>query len=346
MLYALLAILLFGFLIVIHEFGHFITAKWCGVQVNEFSVGMGPVLWKRQKGETQYSLRLFPIGGYCAMEGEDEASENQRAFGNQQTWKQFLILAAGSVMNFLAGIALLLLLMSQIGAVYVPVVAGLDETSPFQGEEGLRAGDRIVSINGSRVWTYSDLGLLLDRAADGRVDMVVERDGARAERSWILLDPVKNYGIHAAVEQATLPVKLRETAYSAMDYVRLVGFSLRDLVTGQAGLGDMSGPIGIVDTVTQVGESSAATGGTLAGIRSVVNFCAFLAVNLAVMNLLPLPALDGGRIFFLAVNVLFTALTHKKLDPKYEGYVHAAGLFALLGLMALVAVNDILRIVR
>lgn len=332
------------------------TAKWSGVQVNEFSLGMGPILWQQQKGETLYSLRLFPIGGFCAMEGEDGDSQNPRAFGNQSAGKQFLILVAGAGMNFLSGVVLIFLLMGAVSAYYVPVIAGLDDAVSVQGEAGLMVGDRICSINGSRIWTYSDLNLFLMRNAGEAMDIVVERDGMRREQTELLLTPLADaadgssyaewYGIHVAVERATLPVKLRETLYDALDYVRLAGLSLSDLLTGQAGLQDMSGPIGIVGTVVEAGQSSAATGGVRAGVRSVVQLCAFLAINLAVMNLLPLPALDGGRIFFLLIHTLYTALTHKKIDPKYEGYVHAIGLMLLLGLMALVAVNDILRLVR
>lgn len=355
MLYAVLAIFMFGLLIAVHEFGHFITAKLSGVRVNEFAIGMGPLLWKREKGETQYSLRLLPIGGYCAMEGEDEDSQDPKAFGRQGFWKKVLILAAGSGMNFLAGLVLILILLGQSAAFFVPVVGELYEGFPLEGEQGLMEGDRIISINGARIYTYSDMTLYLDRGQGAPMDLVIERDGRRLVLEKLPLEKreytingqtVYKFGIVPAVEEATLPVKLRETVYSAIDFVRMVKIGLSDLVSGRAGIQDMSGPIGIVGAMTQAGQEAEAANGLGAGIRSVIYFVSFIAINLAVMNLLPIPALDGGRIFLLAVSTLFTKLTRRKLDPKYEGYIHTAGFVLLLGLMAVVAFNDVFRFLR
>lgn len=353
MLYAILAIFFFGLLIAVHEFGHFLTAKLCGVRVNEFSIGMGPLLWSHEGKETLYALRLFPIGGFCAMEGEDEESDDPAAFNNQGFWQKILILAAGAGMNFLAGLLLVLLFFNQSAAFYVPVIGGLFEGFPLEGEEGLMVGDRVVSINGHHIFSYSDLLLYLEREQGEPMDVVLKRDGEKVVLKDFPLEKrayevngqtVYKFGITPSIEKATLAVKLREGLYNTIYFVRSVILGLEDLIGGRAGLDEMSGPIGIVATMTEVGEQTESTSGVLAAVWNVLYFVAFVAVNLAVMNLLPIPALDGGRIFLLVVTTLFTALTGKKLDSKYEGYVHTAGLVLLLALMAVVALHDVFRL--
>ena len=350
MLYIIIAVLLFGFLIAIHEFGHFITAKAFGVRVNEFAIGMGPALFSRQKGETLYALRAFPVGGYCAMEGEDEDSDDPRAFGAQKVWKRLIILAAGAFMNFLAGLVLILLLFSGAQAFSTPVISGFMDGFPLEGEQGLMAGDRIVSINGERIYLYNDVTLFLSRGDGEPYDMVLERDGRRVVLNDLPLELreytvdgqiVTRYGLYFSIEDATVGAKLRNSWYNAIDFVRLVRISLTDLVSGNAGLKDMTGPVGIVDTITQVGNQSATV---RIALENILYFGALIAVNLAVMNLLPLPALDGGRIFFLLINGAWMLLFRRRIDPKYESYVHVAGLVALLALMAVVTFNDLARI--
>ena len=350
MLYIIIAILLFGFLIAIHEFGHFITAKAFGVRVNEFAIGMGPALFSKQKGETLYALRVFPVGGYCAMEGEDEDSDDPRAFGAQKAWKRLIILAAGAFMNFLAGLALILLLFSGEKSFPTPVLSGFMDGFPLEGEQGLMAGDRIVAINGEHIYLYNDVTLFLSRGNGEPYDMVVERNGKRVVLNDLPLELLEYtvegqrmicYGLYFGREEATLGVKLRNSWYNAIDFVRLVRISLTDLVTGNAGIKDMTGPVGIVDTITQVGSQSASL---RMALENILYFGALIAVNLAVMNLLPLPALDGGRIFFLLINGVWMLLFRRRIDPKYESYVHVAGLVALLGLMVVVTFNDLVRI--
>ena len=349
LVYILIALLLFGFLVAVHEFGHFATAKLLGVRVNEFAIGMGPALWKRQRGETQYSLRAFPVGGYCAMEGEDDDSDDPKAFGAQPVWKRLIILCAGAFMNFVTGLLLILLLYAGTKTFAAPVIAGFMDGFPLVGEQGLMAGDRIVSIAGERVYLTGDVSLLLGRAGDG-VDLVVERNGQKIVLNDLPLtlreytvngQKVQQYGLYFTEEQATFGAKLRHGWLQAVDFVRLVRLSLTDLLRGDAGVKDLTGPIGIVDTIAQVGSRSA----TMAiAVGNILYFGALIAVNLAVMNLLPLPALDGGRVFFLLVNALWQLVFRKKINPKYEGYIHFAGLLALLALMAVVAFNDLARI--
>ena len=319
MLYILIAILMFGLLIAVHEFGHFFTAKLLGVKVNEFSIGMGPELFSRKKGETQYSLRLLPIGGFCAMEGEEGDSSDPRSFENKAAWRKVIILVAGSFMNFLTGVVILLLLSIPARAYLLPVVSSFSEGYGLE-DSGLQIGDRFLEIDGHPVWIFGDAKLLLDRAGD-TVDVVVERDGAR-----VVLDD-----LHIPYQEQSL------------DYVRMVWFSLGDLIRGAVGFQDLSGPIGIVNTIGEVGSQSATP---MQAVQNVMSLVAFIAINLAVMNLLPIPALDGGRIFFLLINTVVTLFTHKKLDPKYENAVNVAGFFCLLALMAVVAVNDVYKLIQ
>lgn len=350
MLYIIIAILAFGLLIAVHEFGHFITAKLSGIRVNEFAIGMGPKLISKQKGETLYTWRLFPIGGFCAMEGEDDDSSDPRSFANKPWWKKFLVLIAGSVMNFLAGLAILLVLYSAAGGFNVEVVSGFETWSTLP-TQGLQVGDRFLEIDGHPIWTVGDAQLYLGRVA-GRVEMAVERDGQRVvlpsvdvTRTAIETEDGPDYrlgiSIARAPVQADLGTRLQVAVLNSVAFVRTVWVSLGDLITGNVGVEDLSGPIGIVGMISDVG--SAPTLSVADKLSSIATFVAFIAVNLAVMNLLPIPALDGGRIFFLAVNGVYTAFSKRKLDPKYEGYVNTAGFLCLILLMVVVAFNDVLR---
>ncbi len=350
MLYIIIAILMFGILIALHEFGHFVTAKLLGVRVNEFAIGMGPLLFSTQKGETQYSLRAIPMGGFCAMEGEDDASDDPRAFSNKPAWRKFIILVAGSFMNFLTGFVLLALLLAQNTSFVVPVIDTFMEGFPYENAQGLLPGDRIVRVNGERIYTKSDLDLFFGRDGDGIMDLVIERDGVRLERPGFDLRPreytyegetARMRGLICVREPFHVGNWLRQSWYNTIDMVRMVRLSLVDLFSGRAGIQDMSGPIGIVTMMSDVGAQSP---NMAAALANILWFVAFIAINLAVMNLLPIPALDGGRIFFLAVNGLFSLFARRKLDPKYEGYVNMAGFCCLILLMVVVAFNDIVKL--
>ncbi len=351
LLYIILAIVMFGLLIAVHEFGHFFTAKLLGVRVNEFSIGMGPKLFSRQKGETLYSLRALPIGGFCAMEGEDGDSKDPRSFSAKSWWRKLIILAAGSFMNFLAGLLIVLLLFIQTAAFRAPVITGFLDGFPLQGEEGLMVGDEILRIDGHRVLLYSDVPLYLSRT-NGTMDLTIRRNGAvMTLRSFPLAPQEYEYNGQKALmfglnferlDEATPGLRLRNALYQSVNSVRMVWMSLGDLFTGAVGLRDMSGPIGIVTVIGQVGAQSRTAGEAAYNVLSLLSF---IAINLAVMNLLPIPALDGGRIFFLAVNGIYTLLTRRRLNPKYEGYINAVCMLGLFALMAVVAVNDVVRLV-
>jgi len=347
MVYILVAVIMFGLLIAVHEFGHFFTAKLFGVKVNEFAIGMGPAILKKQKGETLYSLRVFPIGGYCAMEGEDEDSEDPRAFGSAAPWKQIVVLVAGAAMNFLVGLLLILFIYTQSTGFYRPTIAGFSDGFGIE-DCGLQAGDVVRSVNGSRIYYYGNLSLMLSRAGD-QIDWVVERDGQQVKVSTylpyqevVLEDGQIGYQrgllIGSVMENATPLNIVRYSWYTALDFVRMVWMGLSDLLSGALGIRDLSGPVGIVSMISEVGTQSATA---QIAMINVAYFAAMIAVNLAVMNLLPLPALDGGRVFFLLVNCVLYGMFRKKIPPKYEGYVHMIGLALLLSLSVTVMFSDV-----
>ncbi len=349
--FIVVAILIFGFLIATHEAGHFAAAKLLGVKVNEFSIGMGPCLISRQKGETLYSLRALPIGGFCAMEGEDEDSPDPRSFGRAKTWRKLVILCAGAGMNFLTGVVILLCLNLPAQGYVMPTIAGFTEGFGLE-DCGIHAGDQVLAIDGHPIYAYSNLSLFLGRAGDTVEFRMRAQDGSsyRVKAYMPYQDRLDENGqmvhqrglqIGTVVLPPTLANRLRFTLCDAMDYVRLVWISLGDLVTGKVGIRDLSGMVGITETIAEVGTNPEYSPNPLAAVMNVASLSALIAVNLAVMNLLPLPALDGGRIFFLLLNAVLYLLFRRKIAPKYEGFVHMAGLVALMLLMVVVTVSDI-----
>ena len=344
----LFAILLFSLLIFVHELGHFAAAKLSGVQVNEFSMFMGPLLWSKQVGETTYSLRLIPIGGFCAMEGEDGGSDNPRSFDKAAWWKRLIILVAGAAMNFLVGVLIMVAIYLPVQQIIEPVIDSFESYSTINGADGLQVGDRIMELDGEKIYVQSDFSMLL-RLNPGEVhDLVVERDGKKVALPNFPMETHtitaqdgttrEMFGMNFTVQKLTLPGKLNYAWNQCLDTVRMVRLSLQMLVKGQVGLRDMSGPVGIVQQMSIVADNSPTR---QAAALNMLYFGAFIAINLAVMNLLPIPALDGGRVVCLLLTTAAEAVTKKKIDPKYEGYLHGAGMIALLGLMALIMFKDI-----
>ena len=351
-MYIILAVLAFGILIASHEFGHFIAAKACGVKVNEFSIGMGPAIYKRQKGETLYALRALPIGGYCAMEGEDEEKDDPRAFTSQALWKKLIILVAGAFMNFVLGVIIIFLVYSNATVFVSPTVDKLVDGFKYGGESGLMEGDTVISIDGHRIFYSNDFSTYMSRSTDGTVDMVVMRDGneitlenyaLRQETYVIDGEELVRYGITFKTIEATALEKTKYSLYTAYNFIRMVQMSFSDLISGAAGIQDMAGVVGIVDVINDVGTSSPTVAD---GLLNIAYLCSFVAICLAITNLLPIPALDGGRVFLLIVTWIVEKITRKHVDPKYEGYIHAAGMVLLLGLMAVVMFNDIARVIN
>lgn len=351
-MYFVLAILIFGILIAIHELGHFMAAKACGVRVNEFAIGMGPAIWKKQKGETLYALRVLPIGGYCAMEGEDDDSDDPRSFNSQSRWKRLIILVAGSAMNFLFGLVLVALIFSSIGSFNTPEITGFMDGQAHEDPNQLMTGDSFYRVNGERIYFSSDVSIYLARnGGSDLMDITVMRDGKQVELNDYKMtkqefevdgEIQEKYGLYFGMTETGALANLKYSWYQTLDFVRLVRLGLTDLVTGGVNMSDMAGVVGIVDMMNTAGSDAPTMS---AGVKNVLYLSAFIAVNLAVMNLLPIPALDGGRVLFLFLTWLVEIVTRRRLDPKYEGYVNAVGLMLLMALMVYVMFNDIVRII-
>ncbi len=339
----LVAILFFGLIIMCHELGHFLFAKLFKVQVNEFSMGMGPTLFKFKKGETKYSLRLFPIGGFVSMEGEDEESENERAFCNKPVWQRFIIVAAGGTVNLIMGVIIVAIMLCQTDLIGLPQIHSFHENAV--SSQHLQVGDEIKKINGKQVFSEYDLSFLMARDKDGVIDFVVERNGEKINLDGVKFETKDNNGtltiIYDFIIQGVEPGFLNVVKNSALESVsiaRVVWISLLDLVTGQYGLSDLSGPIGTVTFIADAAET--ATQET--DFTPLLMLMALIAINIGLFNLLPLPALDGGRLFFMAIEFIF----RKPVPRKYEGWVHAIGLVLLMILMVVISFSDILRLIR
>ena len=406
-----IAILFFGFIILIHEFGHFIFAKLFGVKVNEFAIGMGPTIFKKQGKETKYALRLFPIGGFVAMEGEGEESDDKRAYCNQKIWKRMIILSAGAVFNLILGFIVCVFLVSSEELVGTNVILG------FEGEhvssQKLQEGDEILEIDGKRVFSDYDIMFLMQRNPSGYYDFVVKRDGERVE-----LDDVPfakrtsgNFSYAPDCSISSVSAKLKKAGLKDGDIItsvngvtvangdelagslkgdedfrydltvkrgdeeltfddvefavatvfdfyvlgeeknifnvtagafkyslsmgRMVYLSLFDLVRGQYGLNELAGPIGTVSVITDIAETSVTT----ADWTSLFMIMAMIAINIGLFNLLPVPALDGGHLFFMFIELII----RKPIPQKYASWIHAAGLVILLIFMAVISFSDLYK---
>ena len=349
-MYIFISVLIFGLLITVHEIGHFLAAKFSNVKVTELAIGMGPAIIKRTRGETQYSLRILPIGGYCAME-EDEKSSDPRSITNQSFLRRFIILFAGSAMNFITGFVILLFIVPNSMAFTTPTILDFVDGSPFQGEDALMVGDTFHRIDGQRVFFTSNIPMLLARTDSEYYNITVIRDGERVELRNFRFAPfehevngqmVTRLGIGVGVKEEGLIPGIRDTWNCSLDLVRMVWMGLSDLVTGRLGLNDVAGVVGIVGIISDAG----ATAPTFVdAVFNIAYLTAFISINLAIMNMLPIPALDGGRILFLFITSAIEKIIGRRLNPKYEGYIHATGLVLLLGLLGVIMVNDIFRLV-
>ena len=341
----LLAILFFGLIIMFHELGHFIFAKLFKVQVNEFALGMGPAIFKKKKGETQYSVRLLPIGGYVSMEGEDEDSENERAFCNIKAWKRFIIIAAGGVVNLIMGVIVVALMLATSGNLIGTPQINFFHEDAVTATQGLQEKDVIKKINGKTVFSEYDLSFLMARDKDGVIDFVVERNGEKVTVNGVKFDTFDNNGtltivydfVIVGVKPSILSVA-KNAVLESVSIARIVWVSLFDLVTGQYGLSDLSGPIGTVSIIADTAQNAVAQ----TDYSSLYMMLALIAINIGLFNLLPLPALDGGRLFFLFIEMIF----RKPVPRKYEGWIHAVGLGLLLLLMVVISFSDIVKLIK
>jgi len=346
-------ILFFGLVILVHELGHFWAARANDVKVIEFSIGMGPRLLKKQKGETLFSLKAIPFGGSCLMQEDEGPSDDPRAFVNKKPWRRFTILAAGAVMNLLLGVIMMGVVVAASPMVPTTTV-GYFHRDGITQEQGLYTGDVITHVNGRRVYSHLDITFLYIRGDRSTVDLVVRRDGQRVDLPGIALaqlplaDGTENYhlGFWSALAPRSVGRVLGSTFTESASMTRIVWLSLFDLITGQFGLSDMAGPVGLVVMVGDGAQSvpaGIAQGQTIAQALSPLLFIgALISINLGVMNLLPLPALDGGRIVF----VFIEGIMRKPVPKKFEGMVHGIGLALLMLLMIIITFSDIIGLIR
>ena len=341
----LIAVLLFGVIILIQELGHFIAAKLFGVKVNEFALGMGPTIFRFGKKETKYALRAFPIGGFCAMEGEDEASGDPRAFNNKKVWQRIIIVIAGALMNIILGVIIMLILTAQSASFKTTTVSGVGK--PVQVENGFsfQAGDEIVSINGYRTYNDYDFNFAMSRYADKPMTFVINREGQNLTVEGVtvnfsnLAEGDPRYVFLVKGQAKNFFTTIDQAAKSTVSIARVVWASLVDLISGRYGIDALSGPVG---TAGVIGEAAAQGVNFVESLNNVLWIMALITVNLGIFNLLPIPALDGGRLLFL----LIEAIRRKPINRKYEGWVHAVGFMFLIGIMLVVTFNDIMNLIR
>ncbi len=339
----LVAILFFGVIIMVHELGHFVFAKLFKVKVNDFALGMGPALLKFVKGDTTYALRLFPIGGYCNMEGEDEESADTKSFSQKPVWQRFIIVAAGATVNLLLGFLLVVVMLSRQDLIGTPNIKSFYENAS-SAATGLKEGDRILEIDGKRVFSQYDVSFLMMRGKDGVIDFRVERGGKKMDVNDVRFETREIEGktvivydfIIVGVEPSFFNV-VKASAVETLSIARIVWISLFDLVTGRYGLSEISGPIGVVSFIAEAAEESVKT-----DLTPVLSLMALISVNIGIFNLLPVPALDGGRLFFMLIEIIL----RKPVPQKYERWIHAAGLIALFIFMAVISLKDILSLIR
>ena len=407
----LIAVLFFGLIIFIHELGHFIFAKAFGVKVNEFALGMGPTLFKKQGKETKYALRLFPIGGFVSMEGEEEESEDKRAFCNQKPWKRMIILAAGATFNLILGFIVCIFLVGSEEYVGTNTILQFYEGSVSSAQ--LKANDKILEIDGKHIFSGYDVSFLMQRNGSGKYDFTVLRDGEKLELKDVHFAKRTsgNFGYNEKCEINSVSAKLKKVGLkdgdtiteingekvetgeqliaaiqadkdyiynltvkrdseslkfegvefmtvTVLDFVRLgeeknvlnvlegafgyalsmgrmVYLSLFDLLRGQYGLNDLAGPIGTISVITDIAQESVST----TNWSQLFMIMAMITINIGLFNLLPVPALDGGHLFFL----LIECIVRKPIPQKYESWIHAAGLVILLGFMAIISASDLYK---
>lgn len=327
------AIIVFGLLVLIHELGHFVVAKLVDIKVHEFSIGMGPKLLQAKKGETAYSIRALPLGGYVKMEGEDEESDDLRGFGNKPVLARIAVIFAGPFMNFILAIALFSIIFYFIG-VPTTKIGEVIPQSPAQ-HIGIQSGDIIDSINGEKMNTWQNIIDAISNSEEKPLDITIIRNGNKMEKTVM---PAKDadtnritIGIITAMKRSV--IASIGNGFMVIKAITVdILFFLKGLVSGNSDLrGEVMGPIGIISLVGQVART---------GWLDIVNLTAVLSVNLGLINLLPIPALDGSKIMFLLAEIL----RGKPIDPEKEGMIHLIGFGILITLMLLVTYRDILNL--
>ena len=336
-----LAIFIFGFIVFFHELGHFLLARKNGIDVDEFWIGMGPTLLHKKIGNTDYCLKLFPIGGACMM-GEDEVDDcSEGSFNSKSPWKRISVIAAGPVFNFILAFLCAMVFIGIMG-VDKPIIGAVGENTPA-AEAGIESGDRIVDINGKSIHIFREITLYNQFHQGETMEVTYEREGQRktvevtpeAGEDGYYLMGVTSVGYEKANPLEMVGYSVVELKY----WIDMTIKSLGQLITGKIGVNQLSGPVGVVDAVDTTYKVSK-SGGSLLVFLNMLRMAILLSANLGVMNLLPIPALDGGRLVFLVLELI----RGRRVPPEKEGYVHFAGMVLLLGLMAFVMFNDIRRI--
>ena len=345
------ALIIFGLIVTIHEFGHFICAKLSGIKVLEFAVGMGPKILKKQIGETLYSLRLLPVGGFCAMEGEDTTNDDSRSFRNAKLWKRMLVLVAGAGMNFVLGIVMCTVMVGMFDVIPTTTISGFsghiaeDGTKTYYAQSyktGLRHGDKIVKIDGTNIYSYLDIDYMFATFKTEEHDVVVKRDGKRVKLENVVFRDEANGGMmdfSLVTDDKGVGSVMRCSGETFLSMGHIVGLSLKQMITGKLSKDQISGPVGVVTSINETTQQAESTEDM---IFMLVYMTALITINVGIFNLLPIPGLDGGRLIFCFIELV----RRKPVKPEHEGYVHLAGMVLLFGLMIFATFNDIMRIIH
>ena len=349
-LYILLAIFAFGVMIFIHELGHFVTARWSKVTIHEFSIGMGPVIfsWKSKKYDTKYSLRALPFGGFVSMAGEDGECDDENAFNKKPCWRRAIILAAGATMNIILGFILIMTMLTtsaitnrtedRLGLLPSNTIYGFDETAISNSEGGLMPGDKVIKVGNVAIHTGTELSYEIMNQGYKSLDLTVVRNGEKVVLHDVVFGTFTESGAVFGQldfilygEKFTFVSLMKHTFFDSLSTIKMVWDSLGSMITGRFGLEAVSGPVGITNQMVETAK---------AGPANFLYLVAMITMNLGVMNLLPLPALDGGRLVF----VLWEMITRKKPSPKVESYIHAAGFMVLMAFMIFIVFKDIIQL--
>lgn len=344
-----IAIIIFGLIVMVHEFGHFICAKLSKVNVLEFSIGMGPKLIQKKFGETMYSLRLLPVGGYCAMEGEDEDSDDPHSFRSAKLWKRMIILVAGAGMNFVLGFMAIVIMMSMLSSVPTTQISGFSAVELEDGtlerqsgsyDSGLRHDDIFYEIDDTRIYSMLDLNYILSSSPTNVHDVTVIRDGEKVEFDDVNFQSPSgstiDFGLVQKEKNPLTIVKGSGEMFMSMGHI--VGMSLKQLVSGNAKKEDVSGPVGVVTAINETTQESEDIKDT---VFQLIYMTALITINIGIFNLLPIPGLDGGRLIFCFIELI----RRRPVKPEHEGYVHLAGMVLLFGIMIFATYNDIVRLI-
>ncbi len=340
-LYIFLAVLIFGLLIIIHEGGHYLFARLFKVTINEFSLGMGPKLFSKnsKKTGTAFSVRAFPVGGYVSMVGEDEESGDKNAFCNKPVYQRIIITAAGALVNIIAGILLMSVIIASSDALYGTTIAEMKRTSEdgyVESESGLMVNDTILSVDGARVYTANDLVYQIMRRGISPVDVEVLRNGEKKVIKDYVFPTVEEEGtvfgtpdFYVSEIEKTPGNVIKQSFYRSVTSIKMIWEQFFDLLRGRYSFKSVSGPVGVTQALGKAAKS---------GTGDLLFLAAFISVNLGVVNLFPLPALDGGRLLFLIIE----GIRRKPIPRKFEGYIHFAGLAILLLLMLIITFKDVI----